>query len=63
MPAQFDAGRPFKFTDADSFGQAVNAYFDLCDPHVVEKVVDLRVFALGNWPHLRSGLLITAGGG
>jgi hypothetical protein len=40
MPAQFDAGRPFKFTDADSFKQAVNGYFDSCDPHVAEKVVD-----------------------
>jgi hypothetical protein len=40
MPAQFDAGRPFKFTDANSFKHAVSAYFDSCDPHVVDKVID-----------------------
>src|SRR5215217_4133653 len=37
---EIKGGRPFKFTDADSFKQAVNAYFDACDPHVVDKVVD-----------------------
>jgi hypothetical protein len=47
MPAQFDAGRPFKFTDPNSFKQAVNAYFDSCDPHVVEKVVDGGINAQG----------------
>ena len=37
---EIKGGRPFKFTHSDDFKLAVNAYFDSCDPHVVDKFVD-----------------------
>jgi hypothetical protein len=37
---EIKGGGPFKFTHSDDFKLAVNAYFDSCDPHVVDKFVD-----------------------
>jgi hypothetical protein len=36
----FKGGRPFKFTDPVALQQAIEAYFDLCDPHLVEQLVE-----------------------
>jgi hypothetical protein len=36
----FKPGRPFKFADPEALKQSINAYFDSCDPHVADQVVD-----------------------
>jgi hypothetical protein len=36
----FKGGRPLKFTDPVALQQAIDAYFDLCDPHLVDQLVE-----------------------
>jgi hypothetical protein len=36
-------GRPLKFKTVDELNQAVSAYFDMCDPHTEQRVVEAGV--------------------
>lgn len=36
-------GRPLKFETPDSLDRAINAYFDMCDPHTQRRVVDCGI--------------------
>lgn len=44
-PSKVDApsnpvGRPLKFKTVDELEQAIRSYFDMCDPHIEERMVD-----------------------
>jgi hypothetical protein len=39
----FKGGRPFKFTDPAALRQAIASYFDSCDPHQEERLVESGV--------------------
>ena len=34
------AGRPFKFTDPNDLRMQIQAYFDMCDPHIETQIVE-----------------------
>ena len=36
-------GRPLKFKTVEELDQAINAYFDLCDPHTEQRLVEAGV--------------------
>jgi hypothetical protein len=36
-------GRPLKYETVEEVDRAINAYFDLCDPHTQRRVVDCGI--------------------
>jgi hypothetical protein len=36
-------GRPLKYKTVDELDRAINAYFDMCDPHTQRRVVDCGI--------------------
>ena len=36
-------GRPLKFETVKQLDRAINAYFDMCDPHTQRRVVDCGI--------------------
>src|SRR5687768_352893 len=66
-------GRPLKFEMVEELDRAINAYFDLCDPHTQRRVVDCGINEKGEtiWrerevmteqqPYTMSGLALAIG--
>ena len=42
-PPKHPGGRPLKYETVEELDQAIRAYFDLCDPHIEDRVVDAGV--------------------
>src|SRR3954464_13976740 len=42
-PDNNPVGRPLKYKTVEQLDRAVNAYFDLCDPHTQRRVVDCGI--------------------
>ncbi|MCJ1699940.1 DNA-packaging protein [Rathayibacter festucae] len=57
QPEKHAGGRPLKFASIQKLDQAVRAYFDSCDPHVEQRLVDGGVNQKGETIWLRRGVL------
>lgn len=56
-PEKHPGGRPLKFETVPELDQAIQAYFDSCDPHVEQRLVDGGVNQKGETIWLRRGVL------
>lgn len=57
VEAKHPGGRPLKFKSVEELDQAISAYFDMCDPHTEQRVVEAGVNERGETIFVKRAVL------